>query len=126
MYRIKVEFELESKDFEDFFKNLNPYINQINLNKIKETYSDNCKKAKQVILKEDIRENKLIELLQLKKELSTSKLYFLFKRNYYPFSRKTFSRFLINESIKNIIKVRKQKKKNSGYENMWRLKNEKH
>jgi len=122
MYRIKVEFELESKDFEDFFKNLNPYINQINLNKIKETYSDNCKKAKQVILKEDIRENKLIELLQLKKELSTSKLYFLFKRNYYPFSRKTFSRFLIKESMKSIIKVRKQKKKNGGYENMWSLK----
>ena len=114
MYRIKVEFELESKDFEDFFKNLNPYINQINLNKIKETY--------QVILKEDIRENKLIELLQLKKELSTSKLYFLFKRNYYPFSRKTFSRFLIKESMKSIIKVRKQKKKNGGYENMWSLK----
>src|SRR6056297_1072654 len=122
MYRIKVEFELESKDFEDFFKNLNPYINQINLNKIKETYSDNSKKPKQVILKEDIRENKLIELLQLKKELSTSKLYSLFKRNYYPFSRKTFSRFLINESIKNIIKVRKQKKKNGGYENKWSLK----
>jgi len=120
MKKIKFEYIIEEEKIADFISAINPYIMNVTISNSR--YDSSYKRSKKKKINMEIHQNHILEILNLKTELSTQKLYRFVRIRSYPYSLRTFTRFLVDLGVTGFLGVEKRDKTNGGFENVWYLK----
>ena len=120
-YKVKVEYNIPDDKIKDFLLSTLPFSKFMRFKKIDESFLG-YKRPKTTTQIDEIRKTKTMEYLYKKEQASTSLIFKYVSPNC---SRKTFTRFLIKLSMLGFLEVNKKPKSNGGYENIWKIKDDK-
>lgn len=123
---VSFQYCLDENTFSNFIKAVLPFTRNLQVKELNEYYvgpKSSSKRLKRVIQNEEIMMSAVKEILLNSPCLSTGSLFKKFvKHTYWGKGYKTFTRLLFKMAVLGTLAIRKEKKDNGGFHNIWWLK----